>query len=105
MLNEDGPIFLPAGYLNAYLVREGERHMTHFGPVYGDICCCGLRHISAAGDPKNGLGKWHSDNETGLVPISVMPRFGHLKPNCPGAGAPLASTGRYTFDGSLWAIN
>lgn len=99
--------FKPVGYRNTHLMREfqgSNPRATRFQ------CCCGMDHLYVMGDPDNIAIRVNIeegfDSKGGRVEIhreNGLPMFGHLREDCPGAGAPLTCHGEYTWDGSMWS--
>ena len=91
---------------NANVMTE---HRTNNPKVIQFRCCCGMEYLYAHGDPDNTVIKVHIeegfDNKGGRVEMNGakgLPMFGHLRDDCPGAGAPLVCHGTYEWDGFTW---
>lgn len=65
-------------------------------------CCCGMEYLHVAGDPGNVAVEVRSEGRVEIMEASGLPMFGHLRDDCPGAGAPLTCYGTYIWNGCMW---
>lgn len=66
-------------------------------------CCCGMEYLHVSGDPDNVAVQMNGERRVDVIGATGLPMFGHLKDDCPGAGAPLTCHGAYVWNGVMWS--
>jgi hypothetical protein len=91
--------FKPAGSKNIHLMTE---YATNSPRAIRFQCCCGMKYLYVHGDPSNISIEVRNGTRVEIQGAKGLPMFGHMREDCPGAGAPLTCHGTYIWNGSTW---